>query len=144
MEQPAAETRRQTAEGSGPPVLEPDGFRAFWSLYPRKIARQAALKAYGKAVKRCGPEEVMLRLQLMLSTEWRGRDPEYIPHASTFLNREDWGERTETLHDDVHPNGLHYCDVCRPAHEWTGREDILEYRSTCPEEIAAMRKAAGR
>ena len=66
-------------------------FEDFWSLYPRKIGRRTAEKAFGRALKRADFSEIMGGLTCQVKA-WRqtGTDPKYIPHASTWLNRDGW------------------------------------------------------
>ena len=64
-------------------------FEDFWSLYPRRVARAAALKAW----KRLSPEVQLQAFSALIDWEriWRRRgEPEFIPHASTWLNGERW------------------------------------------------------
>ena len=66
-------------------------FEDFWSLYPRKIGKRTAEKAFGRALKRATPKEIMGGLTCQVKV-WRqtGADAKYIPHASTWLNRDGW------------------------------------------------------
>lgn len=71
-----------------------DNFAEFWGLYPRKVAKGAARKAYGKALRIASHDEIMagLRCQIpgMAKTEAR-----FIPHPSTWLNQERWADEIE-------------------------------------------------
>lgn len=64
-------------------------FDAFWSLYPRKVAKLAALRAWNKRVAPLEVHDVMAGLNQYL-WHWTGKDLEYIPHASTWLNGRRW------------------------------------------------------
>src|SRR5678816_510236 len=96
-------------------------FPEFWIKYPRKVAKAAAEKAYQKAIKTSPHAAIMASLDFMLATEWKGRDREYLPHASTFLNRErfdgDPRESYEAQSDAItakeqHTPNEHYCTAC--------------------------------
>ncbi len=69
-------------------------FDGFWSSYPRKVAKQEALKAWRKAVK--GPGKVsptVLSERLAVQKRaWatEGRAPDKVPHAATWLNGRRW------------------------------------------------------
>jgi hypothetical protein len=67
-----------------------DHFDAFWKLYPRKIAKKAAVVAW----QRCDGDrfhmEILRNVALRLRTEWQGKDVEFVPHASTYLNQHRW------------------------------------------------------
>lgn len=63
-------------------------FEEFWLLYPRKVGRGDAQKAWLKAIKKTEP-------RLIMSGAWRlantpGLDIQFTPHPSTWLNGERW------------------------------------------------------
>ena len=65
-------------------------FEQFWSLYPRKIAKGAALKAW----TRLTPMEQQQALEALPNHvkywELKQTEKEYICHASTWLNQWRW------------------------------------------------------
>lgn len=77
-----------------PPEIsrEPDRalpcFDHFWALYPRKVAKLAARKAWAKV----RPADHVAILEALVSWRpvWRDKDPEYLPHGATWLNGERW------------------------------------------------------
>lgn len=71
-------------------------FAEFWELYPRKTAKAAAQKAAkSKATSQTARDEILAGLRAHLPT-LAARDPQYIPHASTWLNGERWRDPPET------------------------------------------------
>ena len=66
-------------------------FDEFWSLYPRKVNKAAARKAWQKL----SPEQQLMAAKAIDThcQYWRAKETEleFIPHASTWLN----GERFE-------------------------------------------------
>jgi len=87
--------RPSRSNGTKPPDQWAAWFATeFWPRYPRKVAKQAAMKAWTKLKPR-QPDRVKSAAELILtmlekrkSDEWAGRDSDKIPHAATFLNRE--------------------------------------------------------
>ena len=61
-------------------------FEKFWNLYPKKVAKADALKAWNKAVKRKTAEE-LLKLTKVYS-EGKLPDITYIPYPASWLNKE--------------------------------------------------------
>lgn len=64
-------------------------FEAFWSIYPRKIDKKRALKAYNAS----GPDEAELLDGVKAwAAYWQreGTDERFIPHAATWLNNGRW------------------------------------------------------
>jgi len=74
------------------PAHEPPGFEAFWSAYPRKVGKAAAVKAFAKVA----PSEDLLRGMLgaiaeqRQSTQWVKDGGQFVPHPSTWLNQQRW------------------------------------------------------
>jgi hypothetical protein len=61
-------------------------FDKFWNLYPKKIAKADALKAWNKAIKR-KPADELLKLAKVYS-EGKLPDQTYIPYPASWLNKE--------------------------------------------------------
>lgn len=67
-----------------------DEFELFWSVYARHIGKGAARLAFARARKKAALNVIMEGLSRSLK-EWDARgEPQYIPHASTWLNQERW------------------------------------------------------
>jgi len=68
------------------------GFERFWSAYPRKVARQSALKAWNKL----DPDAVLAETILAAiathsrSEQWTKDGGAFIPHPTTWLNQRRW------------------------------------------------------
>jgi hypothetical protein len=61
-------------------------FDKFWNLYPKKVAKADALKAWNKAIKRKSADE-LLKLTKVYS-EGKLPDMTYIPYPASWLNKE--------------------------------------------------------
>jgi hypothetical protein len=65
-------------------------FQKLWSVYPRHVGKQNAVKAFAKLK----PDEALLEtminaiLKQKQSAQWS--DPQYIPHPATWLNGHRW------------------------------------------------------
>lgn len=64
-------------------------FYSFWANYPRKIGKGQALKAFRAALKRENIKEIAAGFGAFLES-CKGKDPQYIPHAATWLNGDRW------------------------------------------------------
>lgn len=76
---------------------EQDLFDRFWAVYPRKVGKRDAVKAWNKLK----PDET-LTLQIIegverwkLSTQWTKDGGQYIPYPATFLNGERWKDECD-------------------------------------------------
>jgi hypothetical protein len=91
-DEPVASNSKVPAKRPGRPAVaasvEPPGFRDFWTVYPRKVARGEALKSYARAVNRDGPDVIAAGLTGWVA-HWRaeGTDQQFIPHPTTWLNQ---------------------------------------------------------
>ena len=73
------------------------GFEAFWTVYPRKVGKTAARKAFEAAVRRTAKEtrQTVDLAVIIGGAERMAADPnlpgkEFIPHAATWLNQGRW------------------------------------------------------
>ena len=65
-----------------------ESFDSFWSVYPIKIGKATALKAWVKAVKR-GTPQIIIEGAERYATD-PNRDPAFTAHPSTWLNGDRW------------------------------------------------------
>ena len=67
-------------------------FNKFWAVYPRKVGKSAALKAFEKI----NPSEQLTQrmieaIQVQKNNEqWRKNNGQYIPNPATWLNQSRW------------------------------------------------------
>lgn len=64
-------------------------FEDWWAVYPRRVGKGKALDAYCKARKETDHATLMSALA-RANREYAGRDPDYIPHPTTWLNQKRW------------------------------------------------------
>ncbi len=78
---------------STPPIPSPDisiklvdggSFEGFWSVYPRKIAKGSARKAYRSALRRASADEILAGAKRYKP------DPQFTKHPATWLNADCW------------------------------------------------------
>lgn len=132
-------------EEKGKPPISPTGekprrkaapradglFERFWTVYPRKVAKQNAEKAWNKL----NPDETLAQQiitaveRFRLDPQWTKDNGQFIPHAATFLNGRRWEDETEVKTRGINGN---------PDAEWDdgldeeGREAIRQiYAREC-------------
>jgi hypothetical protein len=120
---PAFPTRPVPDQTDQPPSsATPTDFDAFWDVWPRKVAKQAAAKAYAKAVKHTAPDVIRDSARRQLAA-WakQGRTPEFVPHAASWLNGERWDDEVTA---PTSLFGVGYSDADRegPSVVMTGAE----------------------
>lgn len=70
---------------------ESAAFQAFYLAYPRKEKRPAARRAWEKADCDLIADRIMAGLARW-QPEYASREPDKIPHPSTWLNNEQWND----------------------------------------------------
>lgn len=94
-----SETKKSQGQGQGQgqghiPPKSPstgDAFERFWSVYPRKIGKQSAKRAF---------ERVKVPLETLVtaverqkcSDQWTQNNGQFIPHPATWLNQGRWDD----------------------------------------------------
>jgi hypothetical protein len=99
-------------------------FESWWEMYPRKVGKGAAAKAYTKARRDVDTDTLMAGLANATQV-WRatGTEPQFIPHASTWLNAGRWADEVPLPNmPDQHtaPVTLMQCrnQEPHPRHRW--------------------------
>ena len=88
----------ETSSPAAPSMPTPPNFDAFWDEYPRRVGKQAAIKAWTKAVKHTTPAAILdgaLRL-----AQDPNREDQFTPHPATWLNEGRWED--DPLPDRTH------------------------------------------
>ena len=81
-------------------------FADFWAMYPRRVARRVAEKAWCKLT----PDDQVAALAAIADhvRYWRliDRGPEVIPHAATWLNQARWEDELPAVAKPAKHNGI--------------------------------------
>lgn len=99
-------------------------FEDFWNLYPRKVAKRAALKEWEKEMRGgTDPSEIIAGLTRQLPMLAR-KEQQFIPHARTWLHQGRWEDEPE-----VAPKPRNYADTLRSMFDGSadmggGRDDV--------------------
>lgn len=83
---PVREPGRRTSNTPLPPK-----FDDAWKIYPRKVGKGAARKAWAGAVRKVSAETIFTALQEFTPTT-TGAETRFIPHLATWLNQERWDD----------------------------------------------------
>lgn len=92
-----SKSKKKSKEKEKEKEPEQDLFDRFWAVYPRKVGKKDAVKAWNKLK----PDET-LTIQIIegverwkLSTQWTKDGGQYIPYPATFLNGERWKDECD-------------------------------------------------
>lgn len=107
-----------------PTAAEMAAFDAFWSAYPRKVAKPPALAAF-VALMRSGEDVTAMTIRAQAyAGERAGKDPQHTAHAATWLNQRRWEDEITP------PPAGGYQDQSRArrggVQGWSGVDQALE------------------
>jgi len=75
---------------------QPNGFDDFYDAYPRKVGKGTARSAWARAIKIEDPAVIIAAaIRFAENCEQLGKEKRYIPHPTTWLNREGWDDELE-------------------------------------------------
>jgi hypothetical protein len=77
-------------------------FAEFWSAYPRKVGKKAALAAWKKAKIGNGlfPQVIQAVKTQAKSEQWQKDNGQYIPNPATWINQGRWDDEAQNLMDE--------------------------------------------
>lgn len=67
-------------------------FDAFWTQYPRKVAKRDAIAAFSAVIKTSADERLLSETLPAWVIEFQSRDPDKVPYPATFLRKGQWSE----------------------------------------------------
>ncbi|WP_025126452.1 hypothetical protein [Pseudomonas sp. PH1b] len=87
------------------PVASEDLFPKFWKLYPRKVGKDKAEKAWTKLKVNQALYDLMISAlaKQVLTPDWTKDKGQFIPHPSTWLNGKRWEDEIPDVPTNVHP-----------------------------------------
>jgi len=101
---PVPKEKKTPRNGVTDALPVPEQFDEFWTVYPRKKAKEAARKAYLAALKRgAGHEEILDgAVAYRDECERERREERFVAHASTWLNQGRWKDHLEEPNRATH------------------------------------------
>jgi hypothetical protein len=113
------------------PQLSADNFGAFWQLYPRRVAKLDAQRAWARLTSQ-QRSECLARLPLHVDY-WHGTETlrQFIPHPATFLNGRRWEDEIEDNYAPLRDMGQ--CDWNKNGTREPG-QDRCAHRATVSSE----------
>lgn len=94
-----------------------DSFEKFWSAYPKKVGKQAAIKAFKRAVKFISVDSMLEAIDKQkTSDQWKRDNGKYIPNPTTWLNQGRWDDNLNNVDlerpkREIKP--IHECPNCK-------------------------------
>jgi hypothetical protein len=89
-------------------------FEQFWQIYPRKIAKRAAQKAFDRLTKQEQSDALEAIEQHVAYWKLKGTEIDFICHATTWLNQGRWEDIL-----DMTPK-----EVKRPSLPWYSNDEL--------------------
>lgn len=124
-------TRKRAAKRGAGEV--PEGFNEFWQVYPNSAGKAEAVKAWPAAVKRInGNWRLLVAAAERYAGEVAGKDPQYVKHASGWLNGSRWQDAPKRAALDPFDValGLTPAAPAAPAPMWHGGGPVIDGEAT--------------
>lgn len=94
----------------------PTEFETFWAAYPRRVGKRKALTAWRNATKRATPETILAGAK-RLASDPNLPEERYVPHPTTWLNRDGWDDAPQAARNELRPAETHHTPGTRPE-DW--------------------------
>lgn len=109
-------TNKQNTKKTITKELKIQAFAEFWKAYPKKKAKQDAIKAFDKLAEEDYPL-LIPAIELQKQTDdWKKQNGKFIPHPATWLNGRRWEDEIDSVTvSDVEPKPLQSADDFRKA-----------------------------
>jgi len=120
-----ADTRSRSRSKKSTSALDKGGveFCAFWTAYPRKVGKAAALKAWVKHSCWKYADDIMNAVAVQAEQpQWHEQDGRFIPHAASWLNGGRWN-------DETHIQAAHAGILGPPSDWWVQCKEL--HRGRC-------------
>jgi hypothetical protein len=98
-------------------------FGAFWLVYPKRKAKQEALKAWRAAIKTGADPKHITKAATAYANERAGQDPKYTKYPATWLNKGCYDDEPDQPADGRHLRAVSGGDW----QPWTNPEDQNAY-----------------
>ena len=133
LARPSRKSRETVATGEGekgrrgevktrPSTHADEEFEKFWKLYPRRVGKGQAAKAYASARKKTSAASIAGAIIEQVPKLTAVSDPKFIPMPSTWLNGERWLDETPVA--QYEPNSWMRSERKIPA-SWLEGEPVL-------------------
>jgi hypothetical protein len=72
-------------------------FDQFWNIYPRKVSKGSARKAWDQALKRGVEAETIIEAAGIYASSVKGSEARFIAHPATWLNADRWEDEESSV-----------------------------------------------
>lgn len=99
-------------------------FEEWWALYPRKIAKGTARRAYVKARKKTDADTLKSAIR-RFAAKVVGKEAEFIPYAASWLNGERWGDEDRVNVEPAQESQNQAEARIATARDWLSRHNTI-------------------
>lgn len=89
-------------------AVPPIGFDGFWNIYPKKVAKKQAIKAWKSAkMKSSEHQSILDDIEKRIDTdEWKKNNGQFIPNPATYLNNRRWEDEEVSFGKQWNDGGM--------------------------------------
>lgn len=96
---PGPSSKTQPSPSIHPPLSVPPPFDRFWAVYPKRVSKGAARKAFPKAEREASIDEIIAGVEAAkVGRKWRDG---YIPDPATWLNAQGWLDEIDATPEPI-------------------------------------------
>lgn len=89
-----------------PKSSDPSLFDDFWKEYPRRVKRKKTKIIWDQKKLYLIFDQIISNIRQRNATEWKGKEKQYIPHPTTYLNNEQWNDEILEINHDRKENSV--------------------------------------
>lgn len=104
-------------------------FDAFWKIYPRRVAKAPARKAWVAALRKAPADKICEALCAQLAAGFF-REATYTPYPASWLNQERWEDETVPGRTPADGFATRYREACRRGDDAAKARVITEARAS--------------
>lgn len=94
---------RESKKTSSSPATPSKDFQDFWAVYPKKVAKQAAIRVWNRVTKTAEPK-LIIDGAARYAEAIKGKDRDYIKSPDGWLNAGRWEDEIPAAHLQVVPS----------------------------------------
>ena len=117
-----------------------DEFEQFWKIYPRKVAKGEARKAWltTSSIRPSIADLIKAVYAARASKQWLKDDGEYVPHPATWLRQERLEDQHEVDLSQLHSSTGKVCAYC--GNEAVGKVNGIHHCRADADKAMSMEK----
>lgn len=127
-QKPKANNHKPIKTPLSPQAGKDDGFELFWNVYPKKVGKVAAQKAWlNTGLNQIDAEIVLNALGWQSKSEqWLKDNGQFIPNPATYLNQKRWMDEPQSESNTPRPARFDPSEYLRGMHKQQAQCNVID------------------